>query len=170
MQILYKYGGASIGTMTNANRWVEMYRSDKLPMVVSQSIWMEGETKFADIILPACTNFERWDIGEWSSAGGYGHQFYSQLNHRVIVLQHKCIEPLGESKSDYQIYVELAKRLGFSALFTEGMTELDWCRRIFEGSDLSQHVSWKEFLKKGYYVAAGGKSETARSNGLPVVL
>lgn len=152
IQILYKYGGASIGTMTNANRWVQMYRSDKLPCVVSQSIWFEGETKFADIILPACTNFERWDIGEWASAGGYGHQFYSQLNHRVVVLQHKCIEPLGESKSDYQIYLELAKRLGLSAVFSEGMTELDWCRRIFEGSDLSAHISWKQFLKKGYYV------------------
>jgi trimethylamine-N-oxide reductase (cytochrome c) len=152
IQILYKYGGAAIGTMTNSNRWVEMYRSGNLPFVVSQSIWFEGETKFADIILPACTNFERWDIGEWSSPGGYGHQFYSQLNHRVIVLQHKCIEPLGESKSDYQIYLELAKRFGLSAIFSEGMTELDWCKRIFEGSDLSSHISWKEFLKKGYYV------------------
>ncbi|HEY5622450.1 MAG TPA: molybdopterin-dependent oxidoreductase, partial [Gammaproteobacteria bacterium] len=54
IQILYKYGGASLGTMNNTNRWVRMYRSDKLPFVVSQSIWFEGETKFADVILPAC--------------------------------------------------------------------------------------------------------------------
>ena len=43
----------------------------KLSSSVNQSIWMEGETKFADIILPACTNFERWDIGEWASCSGY---------------------------------------------------------------------------------------------------
>ena len=50
IQILYKYGGASIGTMNNSNRWIQMYQSENLPFVVSQSIWFEGETKFADII------------------------------------------------------------------------------------------------------------------------
>jgi trimethylamine-N-oxide reductase (cytochrome c) len=159
IQMLYKYGGASIGTMNESHRWIRMYQSDKLPCVVSQAIFLEGETKFADIILPACTNFERWDIGEWAGCGGYGHQFQTQLNHRVIIMQHKCIEPLGESKSDYWIFTQLAKRLGLSAMFTEGMTELDWCKRIFDGSDLSSYVSWKEFLKKGYFVVPAEKDE-----------
>ena len=152
VQILYKYGGAYLGTMNNTNRWIEMYHSEKLPFVVSQSMYFEGETQFADVILPACTNFERWDIGEWASAGGYGHQLYNQLNHRVIALQHPCIEPRGESKSDYQIFFELAQRLGLGAYFSEGCSELDWCKRFFEASDVSQLVSWKEFLKKGYFV------------------
>jgi trimethylamine-N-oxide reductase (cytochrome c) len=152
IQILYKYGGASIGTMTESNRWVKMYQSEKLPFVVSQSIWHEGEAKFADIILPACTNFERDDISEWSSAGGYADKFYTQLNHRMILMQHKCIEPLGESKSDYQIFLELSKRMGLGAVFSEGMTELDWCKRIFDGSDAPDLISWGDFLKKGYVV------------------
>ena len=152
IKILYKYGGSYFGTMTNTNRFVKMYRSEKLPFVVSQSIWLEGETKFADVILPACTNFERWDIGEWAAAGGYGHQFQSQVNHRVVVLQAKCIEPLGESKSDYQILQELANRLGMGVIFTEGCTELDWAKRLFDASDVSQMISWRDFCKKGYYV------------------
>ena len=152
IQILYKYGGASLGTMNNTNRWVKMYQSDKLPFVVSQSIWFEGETKFADVILPACTNFERWDIGEWTSAGGYGHQFYNQVNHRVVTLQAKCIEPLGESKSDYQIFSELAQRMGLGLYFTEGCSEIDWVKRVFDASDVSQMISWKKFLRKGYFV------------------
>ncbi len=152
VQILYKYGGASIGTMNNSNRWVEMYRSENLPCVISQSIWFEGETKFADIILPACTNFERWDIGEWASAGGYGHQFYSQVNHRTVTLQAKCQEPAGESKSDYQIFQDLGERLGLGLYFTEGCSELDWAKRMFDASDVSEHISWKEFCRKGYFV------------------
>jgi trimethylamine-N-oxide reductase (cytochrome c) len=152
IQILYKYGGACLGTMNNTNRWVQMYRSENLPFVVSQSIWFEGETKFADVILPACTNFERWDIGEWASAGGYGHQFYNQVNHRVVALQAKCMEPLGESKSDYQIYQELGNRLGLGLYFTEGCSELDWVKRIFDASDVSQMISWREFRRKGYFV------------------
>ena len=159
IQILYKYGGASIGTMNNSNRWIEMYRSDNLPCVISQSIWFEGETKFADIILPACTNFERWDIGEWASAGGYGHQFYNQVNHRVIGLQAKCQEPAGESKSDYQIFQELGNRMGLGLYFTEGCSELDWVKRMFDASDVSKMISWREFCRKGYYVVPPDEPE-----------
>ena len=47
----------------------------------------------------------------------------------MIHMQHKCIEPLGESKSDFRIFLELAGRLGLSAVFSEGCTELDWCKK-----------------------------------------
>ena len=150
--MFYKYGGSHFGTMTDTNRYVRMYRSDKLEFVVNQSIWMEGEAKFADVILPACTNFERWDISEFANCGGYIQHAYTQCNHRVVVMQHKCIEPLGESKSDYQIFLDLAKRLGLGTMYSEGITELDWCKRLFDATDLPHAVSWKDFLKKGYYV------------------
>ena len=37
------------GTMSDTNRHVEMYRSENLEFVVNQSIWHEGEAKFADV-------------------------------------------------------------------------------------------------------------------------
>ncbi len=101
--------------MTATNRYAKMYTHPSLEFVVSQSIWLEGEVPFADVILPACTNFERWDISEFSNCSGYIPDNYIQVNHRVISLQAKCIEPVGESKSDYQIYamfVEEARYLG----------------------------------------------------------
>ncbi|MFC1932055.1 molybdopterin-dependent oxidoreductase [Chloroflexota bacterium] len=159
VRMYYRYGGSFIGTMNETNRYVKAYRSPKLSFVVNQSIWMEGETKFADIILPACTNFERWDIGETCNSGGYVIHSFNKLNHRIITLQQKCIEPLGESKSDYEIFLELAKRLGLSALFSEGVTEFDWCKRMFDASDLPRATSWKKFLKKGYYVVPAPKEE-----------
>ena len=128
--------------------------------MVNQSIWFEGEAKFADIMLPACTNFERWDIGEACNAGGYAGHNFTKLNHRVIHMQHKCIEPLGESKSDYEIFLELSKRSGLSAYYSEGMTEFDWCKRLFDATDLPKVVSWKEFLKKGYYVVPAPKENS----------
>lgn len=154
VEMLYKYGSASFGTMVDSNRWVKMYQSENLPFVVNQSVWKEGETRFSDIILPACTSFERWDIGEWYNVGaGYVHHMYSMNNHRVISMQHKCIEPLGESKSDYDIFLALMERLGMGAMYSEGgNTELDWCKRVFDSSDLSKHMSWRKFLKKGYFV------------------
>ena len=154
IQMMYKYGSPNFGTMVDSNRWVQMYQSENLPFVVNQSIWWEGETPFADVILPACTVFERWDIGEYYNVGaGYVHHMFSMVNHRVVSLQHKCIEPLGESKSDYDIFLAVAERLGLGAMYSEGgNAELDWCKRVFDSSDVAKHTTWKEFLKKGYFV------------------
>ena len=167
VQMLYKYGSQIFGTMVGGNRWARMYQHENLKFVVNQSVWKEGETPFADIILPACTVFEKWDIGEWYNVGaGYVHHMYSMNNHRVISMQHKCIEPLGESKSDYDIFLAITERLGLGAVYSEGgTTELDWCKRVFDSSDLAKHISWRQFLKKGYFVVPpesdGGRAPVA---------
>ena len=152
VKMYYKYGGSHFGTMVDTNRYARMYASDNLEFVVNQSIWFEGEAKFADVILPACTNFERWDIGEFANAGAIAEHSFTQCNHRVIVMQHKCIEPLGESRSDFSIFLALAQRLGLGSVFAEGSDELDWCQRLFEATDVAKAMSWKEFMRKGYYV------------------
>ena len=157
VRMMFKYGGSHFGTSMDSNRLAKAYQSERLEFVVNQSIWNEGEVPFADVILPACTNFERWDISEWAAAGGYSYHNEGQLNHRVITLQHKCIEPLGESRSDFQIFLDICKRLGLSSYFAEGRTELDWCKMMFEASDVSRHISWRKFLKKGYFVVPAEK-------------
>ena len=159
VRMYYRYGGAFIGTMSETNRWVKAYRSESLEFVVNQGIWFEGEAKFADIILPACTSFERWDISESASTGTVIQHSFNQCNHRVFTLQHKCIEPLGESKADYQIFYELAQRLGLGMMYSEGCTDLDWAKRLFEGTDLAKRITWKQFLKKGYYVLEAPEQE-----------
>ena len=145
--------------MNNSNRHVRMYQSEQLEFVVNQSIWFEGEAKFADVILPACTNFERTDISEWAGLGGYGHHGQQQLNHRVIIFQSQAIEPLGESKSDFWIFNEICKRLGLSNYFSEGINEIDWVKRAYLASDLPKVISFKKLLKRGYYVVPAEKEK-----------
>ena len=145
--------------MNNTNRYVRMYQSANLEFVVNQSIWFEGEAKFADVILPACTNFERVDISEWAGLGGYGHHGQQQLNHRVIIFQAPAIEPLGESKSDFWIFNEICKRLGLANYFSEGVNEIDWVKRLYVASDLPKVISWKKFIKRGYYVVPAEKEK-----------
>ena len=70
----------------------------------------------------------------------------------MISIQHPCVPPLGESKSDYQIFLALMHRLGMGTYYSEGQTELDWCKAQFEASDLPKRMSWEKFLQKGYYV------------------
>ncbi|MGD0026506.1 MAG: molybdopterin dinucleotide binding domain-containing protein, partial [Xanthobacteraceae bacterium] len=141
----------------NTNRWVKMYQSPNLEFVVNQSIWFEGEAKFAGVILPACTNFERTDISEWAGLGGYGHHGQQQLNHRVVIFQAPAIKPLGESRSDFWIFNEICKRLGLANYFSEGVNEIDWVKRIFLASDLPKHISWKQFIRRGYFVVPAEK-------------
>lgn len=152
-RMYWRYGGSYFGTMTNTNRFVKSYQSPYLEFAVNQSIYMEGEASYADLILPACSNFERWDIGEWGLPSGYIPHASSGCNRRVIVLQKPAIAPMGESKSDYEIFRLVAERLGFEGKFTDGgKTELDWVKRMFAVSDLPKVISWEAFEQKGYYV------------------
>jgi molybdopterin guanine dinucleotide-containing S/N-oxide reductase-like protein len=153
VKLMYRYGGSFIGTMTETNRWVKAYQSPKLETIVNQSVWMDPETKMADIILPACTNFERNDIAMFSEMGGYSNHASSGCNYRVAVYEKKCIEPLGESKPDLEIFTLLADRLGFKNDYTDGgKTEEDWIRGQFELSDVPKYMSYEDFKKKGYFV------------------
>jgi trimethylamine-N-oxide reductase (cytochrome c) len=153
VKMFYRYGGSFMGTMSDTTKWVRMYQSPNLEFVVNQDIWFNSETRMADIILPACTNFERDDLGEWGACGGYTVHASSGCNFRVVVREKKCIEPLWESKSDYEILTLVADRLGLKDEYTDGgKTELDWCKAFFESSDLTKLISWKEFDKKGYCI------------------
>jgi trimethylamine-N-oxide reductase (cytochrome c) len=152
VKMFYRYGGSFMGTMSDTSKWVRMYQSPKLEFIVNQDIWFNSETRMADIILPACTNFERDDVGEWGACGGYTCHASSGCNFRIVVRQQKCVEPLWESKSDYEIFTLLAERLGRKEEFTDGKTELDWVKAFFDSSDLPKRVSWEEFNKKGYHI------------------
>ena len=59
---------------------------------------------------------------------------------------------MWESKSDYQIFADIAERLGMKEQFTDGKTEMDWIKAFFDASDLPKRISWEEFNKKGYYI------------------
>jgi len=152
VKMIYRYGGSFIGTMTDTNRWVKMYQSPRLEFVVNQEVCWHSETGFADIILPACTNLERSDIAEWASVGGYGFHSQSACNHRVVVYMKKCIEPLWESRPDYDIFVELAERLGFKEEYTEGNSWEGWIKKVFDAFSLPKYISYEDFKEKGYFV------------------
>jgi len=156
IRMFYRYGGSFIGTMTETNKWVKAYKSPKLEFIVNQDCWMMGETRFADVILPACTALERNDISEFGCTGcaeGYVKYGSNGCNYRVVVYQKKCIEPLYESKSDYEIFSLLAQKMGVREDFTDGgKSEEDWVKGFFEISDLPKYISWDEFERKGYFV------------------
>ena len=152
IHMIYRYGGSSLSTVTKSGRWVDAYRHDSIEFVVNQSIWMEGEAQFADIILPACTSLERWDIGEWSNSGGYAHHGVGCVNHRVSPCSTSASNRSASPDRTTTSSPASSRRLGLGAVFTEGCGELDWAKRVFDSSDLPDHISWRDFCRKGYYV------------------
>ena len=88
-----------VGTM--GNKMIEALRSPKIEFVLTQHPWLEDDCLYADIILPVNTKFEEEDIST-----GFSENF------DLIFPEGKCIEPIGESKSDYEIVGEIAKKLG----------------------------------------------------------
>ncbi|MEM2914990.1 MAG: molybdopterin-dependent oxidoreductase [Candidatus Bathyarchaeia archaeon] len=69
--------------------------------MVAVTPWLENEALFADIILPAQTIFEHEDL-----------IITSRSAVSAITYQEKCIESIGESKSDYEICRLIAQRMG----------------------------------------------------------
>ena len=169
IKMIHRHGGSFISTMTETNKWVQMYQHPNLEFVVMQDCHWQSETKFGDVILPASTNFEHSDLSEWGAAGGYGFNDFNS-NHRVCIYQHKCIEPLWESKPDYEIYTLLAERLGFKEEYTEGHNIEDWNRIVFDKSDLPKYVTYEEFKEKGYFVVPCHAGRRGAPGLVPLVL
>jgi molybdopterin guanine dinucleotide-containing S/N-oxide reductase-like protein len=126
----------------DSNSFANALRSPKIEFVLAQHPWMENDCLFADIILPSLTKFEVDDIG----VDTFSPEF------KTVYLDGKCIEPVGESKSEYEIVSAIAAKLGMLEKFTGGETVEQKIRRGFDTSGVQDMVSWEEFSEKGYYV------------------
>ncbi len=125
------------------NKTIEAFRSPKIECIVAQHPWLENDCLLADIILPANTTFEVDDIVPNHIAG---------IDISSITLQKQAIKPIGESKSDYEIVLEIAKKLGKYDEVTQGKTVEEWIKYCFEEMRLPELISWEDFNEKGYYV------------------
>ena len=71
----------------------------------------------------------------------------------MVVREQKCIEPLWDSKSDYEIFALIFEKMGKRHCNTDGgKTEVDWVKGFFDNCDLPKVVSWDEFNTKGYHI------------------
>jgi anaerobic dimethyl sulfoxide reductase subunit A len=127
-----------INQHADTNRSAKILRDEhKVDFLVVQDNFLTPTARFADIILPACTQFETWGVEDgWK----YGDE---------VILQPKLVEPPGECKSDYRICAELAERLGIGAAFTEGRDELAWtkfCLDEFRRLRFPELPTFEEFM------------------------
>ncbi len=147
---IFWQGSDWFNQLTNINK--EIQAIQKLDLVVCMDSTITPSGLWADVLLPVATHFERHDVAlPWYK----GHYYI----HRP-----KVIEPLGESKTDFQIYTELARRLGFSQRYNpkaqsnyfERNDETDeaylrewWENRVMRKQRVT--MSWDEFKQHGIY-------------------
>lgn len=125
----------------HGNRVAEGMQHPSIECVVVQHPWLENDTLFADIILPVNTKLEEQDFGIDRDS-----QYFS------IFLEDKSLEPIGESKSDYEAVCEVAKAMGLFGEFTKGKTVEEWIKTAYELSRVKDLISWEELREKSYYV------------------
>jgi len=78
----------------------------KLDFLVNADIFFTDTCEFMDLVLPAATSFERSEIKHWNS--------------KYVMLTSPVINPVGESRSDFDILCGIAKHLGMGELFWNG--------------------------------------------------
>lgn len=126
----------------DGNRFLEALRNEKIEFMLAQHPWMENECLYADVILPVNTKFEEDDIASDIFSGQYN----------LVFPEYKCIEPIGESLSDYEIVCKIADRLGVLDEYTGGKSVQDLIRLGFDTSGVQDMVTWEKMNEKGYYV------------------
>ncbi len=130
-------------------------RSEQIEFILVQHPWMENDCLFGDIILPINTMFEEKDIACDNWTGQYN----------LLYIQDQAIAPLGESLSDYEAVIEVAKKLelfggmyaGCVEKFTEGLDVDGFIERGFATSGGEKFMTWDEFREKGVCVAPTAK-------------
>jgi len=117
IRLVYWCGGNPFHKIQDLNRLLRAWQ--KPETIVMHEPWWTPAARRADIVLPCATTLERNDIG-------------TSARDRFYFAMQQAIAPVGEAKTEYAIYSTLAERLGFKAQFTEGRTEMEWLRSLYD--------------------------------------
>jgi trimethylamine-N-oxide reductase (cytochrome c) len=126
----------------DTNDFARAFRSPKIEFILAQHPWFENDCRMADLVLPTQTVMECDDFGVEAMSG----QFCA------VFPEPRAIEPLGESRSHFEIVSMIAERFGLLDEYTEGKTVDEWTKAAYETCGVSGEISWEDLNRKGYYV------------------
>jgi anaerobic selenocysteine-containing dehydrogenase len=98
LKMLFVYNCNPLATMPDQNRVLEGLKREDLFTVVFEQVFTDT-ARFADVVLPATTFLENYDIVK-----GYG-----PLSLQLV---RPVIEPVGEARANAEVFSDLAERLG----------------------------------------------------------
>ncbi|MCC7370377.1 MAG: molybdopterin-dependent oxidoreductase [Chloroflexi bacterium] len=133
---------------TLVNQHSDILRTQKIlkdesmaEFIVSSDIFQTPSTLYSDLVLPGPSIFERPNI---VTPWGYGE---------YIIYLHQLLEPMYETRNEYDWMSDVAQKLGVGERFTEGKTADDWLRFVTEAT-AKGHPEWpgfEAFKEKGSF-------------------
>jgi len=126
VQMLFVYNCNPLATMPDQNRVLAGLKREDLFTVVFEQVFTDT-TRYADVVLPATTFLEQYDIAK----------SYGPIS---IQLVRPVIEPRGEARNNAEVFSALAERLGVGT----AEDDIDTLMRITSrmgrvGEELMQH-------------------------------
>ena len=135
------------GNQNRTNEWAKT-----LDFVVVQDIWHTPSVDWADIVLPVCSHFEVDEkVGFLRALRGH------------VLLQQKVLDPLFESKTDFWIDCEMAKRLGYGDFLPKSQEELARFQLDCATDKAIAGITLDEVIASNGVVALKNQPEIARS-------
>jgi len=138
VQAVVVYNSNPVAVAPESAKVVKGFAREDLFAVVLEH-FMTDTADHADYVLPATTQLEHWDI-------------HNSYGHTDMVLNRPAIAPMGEAKTNTQIFRELSTRMGMdSPLLQEDDQSL--CRLALQNPRNLQSaspVTWDALLKDGF--------------------
>ena len=140
VHMIYNAGNNFMSHQQDTNRLIKALQ--KVKTIVSQDVWWTAATRWADIVLPASSPLERDDI----SVGG------TYSNDKIYAMK-KVIEPVGESRSDFEIFAGLADLFYKMSPYVEDQQfpeYIDIMKFAYAKTGAAEHTPFEEFWERGY--------------------
>ena len=136
LRAIYVYNNNPVAVCPDSQKVIAGFRREDLFTVVHE-IFLTDTTDYADIVLPATTQLEHYDIHK-----SYGHLY--------VLANTPAIAPLGEAKPNSEVFRLLAARMGFSEdCFRD--TDEDICRQALASDDARMAgIHWDTLKQKGW--------------------
>jgi anaerobic selenocysteine-containing dehydrogenase len=130
VEALVVYNSNPVAVAPESGKVVQGFAREDLFTVVLEH-FQTDTADYADYLLPATTQLEHWDV-------------HASYGHTDVVLNRPAIAPLGEAKTNTQIFRELAQRMGFNEpCFADD--DLTLCRAAY-----GQNINFDQLLTQGF--------------------
>jgi len=136
IRAIYNVGGNYLAQGSDIHKNIRAF--DQVEFSVCHDYMLTPTAQHCDVVLPTTTFLERDDI-VFPDSGNY------------LLFSNQTLPPMPEAKNDYDIFCELAERLGFLSNYSEGKSAEEWLDGFIADSEVPDY---EEFKRTGIYLPA----------------
>lgn len=133
---LYVFNSNPAAVAPNSRRVLAGLAREDLFTVVHE-LFLTDTAKYADLVLPATSQFEHWDLHK-----AYGHLY--------VGLNRPAMQPLGEARSNWDVLCALAERMGYDEPSFRQSAEEIIRDALTQGGPAVEGITWEQLLEQGH--------------------